>query len=71
MVGTCDHCKNHEATPASPEQVITVVTLYRAEDTVLTAHFCERHFLLFSDLVNDHVAALLYPPAPSAKRTQP
>ena len=48
-----------------------MVTLYREEDTVLTAHFCERHFLLFSDLVNDHVAALLYPPAPSAKRTQP
>lgn len=73
VVGTCDHCKNHGGTPesGSPDQVITVVTLYREEDTVLTAHFCERHFLLFSDLVNDHVAALLYPPAPSAKRTQP
>jgi hypothetical protein len=25
------------------------------------ARFCERHFLLFSDLIADQVAALLYP----------
>jgi hypothetical protein len=37
------------------------VTLHRHGDTVSTARFCERHFLLFSDLVNDQVASLLYP----------
>lgn len=71
VVGTCDHCKNHEVTPGASDQVITVVTLYREEDTVLTARFCERHFLLFSDVVNEQVAALLYPPAPAGKRSQP
>ncbi len=71
VVGTCDHCKNHEAVPPPADQVITVVTLYREEDSVVTARFCERHFLLFSDLVNEQVAALLYPPAPSAQRSPP
>lgn len=38
-----------------------MVTLHRKDETVFTARFCERHFLLFSDLVSDQVAALLYP----------
>ena len=62
VVGTCDHCKGDgEPTQYSSDQTITLVTLHRGEETVLTARFCERHFLLFSDLVSDQVAALLYP----------
>ena len=53
VVGPCDHC--------GEGQVITVVTLRRKDDPAFTAKFCERHFLLFSDLVSDQVAALLYP----------
>lgn len=53
LVGPCDHC--------GEGQVITVVTLRRKDETAFTARFCERHFLLFSDLVSDQVAALLYP----------
>ena len=53
VVGPCDHC--------GEGQVITVVTLHRKDKAVFTARFCERHFLLFSDLVSDQVAALLYP----------
>ncbi|MGH7426988.1 MAG: hypothetical protein ACREJ4_01275 [Candidatus Methylomirabilaceae bacterium] len=53
VAGTCDHC--------GAGQVITVVTLRRKDEAAFTAKFCERHFLLFSDLVSDQVAALLYP----------
>lgn len=38
-----------------------MVTLRRKDEAAFTARFCERHFLLFSDLVSDQVAALLYP----------
>jgi len=63
-VETCDHCGEPDGTiPDSPEQVITVMTLLRGETIVGMARFCERHFLLFSDLINDQVAALLYPKA--------
>jgi hypothetical protein len=62
VVGTCDHCgEQPETTLYAPDQVITLVTLHRGEAVVLAARFCERHFLLFSDLISDHVAALLYP----------
>lgn len=62
IAGPCDHCGDgHEATLYLPEQVVTVVTLQRGDDVVFTSRFCERHFLLFSDLVSDQVAALLYP----------
>jgi hypothetical protein len=61
-VGTCDHCgRPDETIPDSPEQVITVVTMHRGDTVVCMARFCERHFLLFSDLISDQVAALLYP----------
>jgi hypothetical protein len=63
-VGTCDHCKERDgAIPDSPEQVITVVTMHRGDTIVCMARFCERHFLLFADLISDQVAALLYPKA--------
>ena len=61
VVGPCDHCREHETALSAPEQVITLVTLQREGDAVATGRFCERHFLLLSDLVNDQVAALLYP----------
>lgn len=62
IVGPCDHCKgDREPTEFSSDQTITLVSLHRGDETVLTARFCERHFLLFSDLVSDQVAALLYP----------
>jgi hypothetical protein len=61
IVGPCDHCREHERTLSPPDQIVTLVTLHRHGDTVSTARFCERHFLLFSDLVNDQVASLLYP----------
>jgi len=60
--GTCDHCKEGtEAVPPGAEPTITLVTLHRGTEVAYTARFCERHFLLFSDLVSDQVAALLYP----------
>jgi len=37
------------------------VTLHRGDAIVFLARFCQRHFLQFSDLVSDQVAALLYP----------
>lgn len=62
VVGTCDHCSAvPETTRFSPEQVITVVTLQRGDALVFVARFCEKHFLRFSDLIADQVAALLYP----------
>jgi hypothetical protein len=62
VVGTCDHCgAQPETTLYAPEQVITLVTLHRGEAVVFAARFCEKHFLLFSDLISDQVAALLYP----------
>jgi hypothetical protein len=65
LAGACDHCKEtREPTPPSAETV-TVVTLHREDAAAVTTRFCERHFLLFSDLVNDHVAALLYPKRPA------
>jgi hypothetical protein len=67
QLGTCDHCDGTD-TPAqqgaSDEaggQVITAVTLHRDRQIVFLARFCEKHFLHFSDLVSDQVAALLYP----------
>ena len=61
-VGTCDHCREQKETVLdSSEQLITVVTMHRGDTLVCMARFCERHFLLFSDLINDQVAALLYP----------
>ena len=61
-VGSCDHCRGqNETVPDSSEQVVTVVTMHRGDTLVCMARFCERHFLLFSDLINDQVAALLYP----------
>lgn len=69
QLGTCDHCTFTDApTLASEdgdvgkEQVITVVTMHRDHEIVFLARFCEKHFLQFSDLVSDQVAALLYPP---------
>lgn len=62
VVGSCDHCRAvPETTDYAPEQVITVVTLHRGEQLVFAARFCEKHFLQFSDLISDQVAALLYP----------
>ena len=60
-VGPCDHCREHETMLSSPDQVITLVTLQREGEGAAAGRFCERHFLLLSDLVNDQVAALLYP----------
>jgi hypothetical protein len=67
QLGTCDHCTFSD-TPtlagegdAAKSQVITVVTMHRENEIVFLARFCERHFLQFSDLVSDQVAALLYP----------
>jgi len=37
------------------------VTLHRGADIVFLARFCQKHFLRFSDVVSDQVAALLYP----------
>jgi hypothetical protein len=62
FVGTCDQCSAiPETTVYLPDQVITVVTMHHGEDLVFAARFCERHFLQFSDLISDQVAALLYP----------
>lgn len=62
QLGTCDHCDPaDEQTAAAQPQVITAVTLHRGNDVVFLARFCERHFLQFSDLISDQVAALLYP----------
>jgi len=68
QLGTCDHCTFTDTpTLASSEEdagkseVITVVTMHRDNEIVFVARFCERHFLQFSDLVSDQVAALLYP----------
>lgn len=62
VVGSCDHCcAVPETTLYEPEQVITVVTVHRGEHLVFAARFCEKHFLQFSDLISDQVAALLYP----------
>lgn len=54
--------------PVSPERaneeseaVVTAVTLHRGDALVFLARLCQRHFLQFSDLVSDQVAALLYP----------
>jgi hypothetical protein len=61
-VGGCDHCATSgQAVVYSAEQVITVVTMHRGDDTVFVARFCEKHFLQFSDLISEQVAALLYP----------
>ena len=68
QLGTCDHC-NFSDTPtlassegdAGKDQVITVVTMHRDHEIVFVARFCEKHFLQFSDLISDQVAALLYP----------
>lgn len=57
-LGTCDHC---DTEAASPDQVITAVTLHRGDVVVFLARLCQHHFLQFSDLVSDQVAALLYP----------
>lgn len=62
QVGGCDHCScNEESTVASPDEVVTALTLQRGERVVFLARFCQRHFLLFSDAISDQVAALLYP----------
>lgn len=68
QLGTCDHCVFTDAPSLSDgaedgatEQVITVVTMHRGAEIVFVARFCEKHFLQFSDLVSDQVAALLYP----------
>lgn len=63
-VGTCDHCSaSHETVLYVPDQVITVISLHRLNHLVFQARFCQRHFLQFSDLISDQVAALLYPKA--------
>jgi hypothetical protein len=68
QLGTCDHCTFTDTpTLAQSEedavkaQAITVVTMHRDNEIVFLARFCEKHFLQFSDLVSDQVAALLYP----------
>ena len=62
FVGACDQCSaTPETTVFAPEEVITVVTMHQGADLVFAARFCEKHFLQFSDLVSDQVAALLYP----------
>lgn len=62
QLGSCDHCDiPSEQTPPEPQQVITAVTLHRGADIVFLARFCQKHFLQFSDVVSDQVAALLYP----------
>ncbi len=62
QLGTCDHCDLPGGqTPPEPQQVITAVTLHRGADIVFVARFCQKHFLKFSDVVTDQVAALLYP----------
>ena len=61
-VGGCDHCATAGQPPAfSATQIITVVTLHRADELVFAARFCEKHFLQFSDLISEQVASLLYP----------
>jgi len=67
QVGSCDHCScAEETTVASPDEVVTALTLQRGEMIVFLARFCQRHFLLFSDAISDQVAALLYP-SPKAR----
>ena len=68
QLGSCDHCVFTDAPSLSEaeeeggmDQVITVVTLHRGGEIVFLARFCQKHFLQFSDLVSDQVAALLYP----------
>ena len=62
QLGGCDHCDlPSEQVPPDPQQVITAVTLHRRSDIVFLARFCQKHFLQFSDLISDQVAALLYP----------
>ena len=68
QLGTCDHCNFTDAPTLAPSEgdagkgeVITVVTLHREHEIVFLARFCEKHFLQFSDLISDQVAALLYP----------
>ena len=68
QLGACDHCVFSDAPSFSEGEedgaknpVITVVTMHRGSEIVFVARFCERHFLQFSDLVSDQVAALLYP----------
>ena len=68
QLGTCDQCTFSDTPTLAPgegesdnSEVITVVTLHREHEIVFLARFCERHFLQFSDLVSDQVAALLYP----------
>jgi hypothetical protein len=71
QLGTCDHCtfsdtptlaqSEGDAADAANGQVITVVTMHRENEIVFLARFCEKHFLQFSDLISDQVAALLYP----------
>ena len=69
QLGTCDQCVYSDAPSFSDSDedglkspVITVVTMYRGSEIVFLARFCEKHFLQFSDLISDQVAALLYPP---------
>ncbi len=68
QLGTCDHCTFSDTPTLAPSEgdavqspVITVVTLHRDHEIVFLARFCEKHFLQFSDLISDQVAALLYP----------
>ena len=59
-VGTCDHCCESRETVRFPSaETITVLSLQREGVVVFMARFCQRHFLRFSDLVSDQVAALL------------
>jgi hypothetical protein len=61
-VGGCDHCAaSGQAAAYAVEQTITVVSMHRGDDAVFVARFCEKHFLQFSDLISEQVAALLYP----------
>jgi hypothetical protein len=62
QLGSCDHCDLLKGqAPPEPQQVITAVTLHQRSDIVFLARFCQKHFLQFSDVVSDQVAALLYP----------
>ncbi len=61
QLGTCDHCDVPEERDGGKDEVITAVTLHRGDVLVFLARFCQQHFLQFSDLVSDQVAALLYP----------